>query len=102
MSAKWTIGSKIHADVRVHTYMQEDVAVGVASGEYMDPRVDSMPQDFEEQDGSEVLRSVEADVALTLQVPHHHLPPHSRVLITAGTGVFADLRVTGARRCNWH
>lgn len=57
------------------------MTVGVASGEYLDPRFDSVPLEWDEQDDFDALRSVEADVALTLQVSHHL--PRCLALITA-------------------
>lgn len=52
----------------------QETPVGVASGEYLDPRFDGVPLDWDEHEDFEALRSVEADVALTLQVPHPPLP----------------------------
>ena len=54
--------------------MQEYMdVVAVASGEYLDPRFDGVPLEWDEHDDFDALRSVEADVALTLQVLTHHL-----------------------------
>lgn len=48
--------------------------MGVASGEYLDPRFDGVPLEWDEHDDFDALRSVEADVALTLQVLTRHSP----------------------------
>lgn len=47
--------------------VQED-SIAVASGEYLDPRFDGVPTEWDES--FDDLRSVEMDVALTLQVLH--------------------------------
>ena len=60
--------------------MQDPISVGMASRDFLDPPgFDSVPLEWDEQDDFDALRSVEADVALTLQVLTHHLLKISRL-----------------------